>query len=156
MDAAPILPATAADTPAIRAVVDAAYSRHIPRIARKPLPMLADYDALVAAGQVWVLKDGPALVGVLVLVGEPDHLLLENVCVSPERQGQGIGKRLLAFSEAEARRRGYQELRLYTNVRFIENIALYIRHGYHETHRGFSDGGPGQAGFERVFLRKVL
>jgi GNAT superfamily N-acetyltransferase len=114
------------------------------------MPMEADYAALVASRQVWVMKDGEAVIGVLVLVGEPDHLLLENVCVAPERQGQGIGVALLAFSEAEARRRGYSEVRLYTNVRFIENIALYLRHGYHETHRA------GQDGFERVFLRKVL
>jgi ribosomal-protein-alanine N-acetyltransferase len=146
----PIVEATAADLPALRAVVDAAYSRHIPRIGRKPLPMEADYAALVAANQVWVMRDGQAVIGVLVLIGEPDHLLLENVCVAPERQGQGIGLRLLRFTEEEARRRGYAEVRLYTNVRFIENIALYLRHGYHETHRA------GQDGFERVFLRKVL
>lgn len=145
-----ITQAEAADTAAIRAVVDAAYSPHIPRIDRKPMPMLADYGGLVAERRVWVLKDSKAVVGVLVLIGEPDHLLLENVCVAPEHQGRGIGLRLLRFAEEEARRQGYREVRLYTNVRFIENIALYIRHGYHETHRA------GQDGFERVFLRKVL
>ena len=150
MSEAPPRPARPADAPAIRAVGDAAYSRHIPRIGRKPMPMEADYDALVAAGHVWVMRDGTAVIGVLVLVGERDHLLLENVCVAPERQRQGIGRRLLAFTEDEARRRGYREVRLYTNVRFIENIALYRRNGYHETHRG------GQDGFERVFMRKVL
>jgi GNAT superfamily N-acetyltransferase len=150
MPLSPITPAEASDIPAIRAMVDAAYGPLIPRIDRKPMPMLADYDALVAAGQVWVLKDGAAVVGLLVLVGEPDHLLLENVCVAPERQGQGIGLRLLAFTEDEARRRGYGEVRLYTNVRFVENIALYSRHGYHETHRA------GQDGYQRVFMRKVL
>ena len=151
-----IVPATPADTPAIRTVVDAAYSKWIPLIGRKPMPMEADYEALVAGGNVWVMTDGAAVVGVLVLVGEQDHFLLENVCVAPERQGQGIGLKLLAFTEEEARRRGYSEVRLYTNVRFVENIALYARHGYEETHRGVSEGAPGQAGFERVFMRKTL
>ncbi len=150
MTDATIVAATPADIPAVLAVVDAAYSRHVPTIGRKPAPMLADYDALVAANHVWVMKDGDAVVGVLVLMGEPDHLLLENVCVAPDRQGQGIGLRLLAFTEAEARRRGYAEVRLYTNVKFADNIALYRRHGYAETHRG------GQDGFERVFMRKRL
>lgn len=150
MTQAPLIRATKADVPAIRAVVDAAYSKWIPLIGRKPMPMTADYEALVAANTVWVLKDGAAVVGVLVLVEEPDHLLLENVCVAPERQGQGLGLRLLAFTEAEAHHRGYAEVRLYTNVRFADNIALYRRHGYEETHRG------GQDGFERVFMRKRL
>ena len=142
--------ATAADVGAIRAVVDAAYSKWIPLIGRKPLPMTADYEALVAAGNVRVLKEGSAIVGVLVLVDESDHLLLDNVCVAPPRQGQGIGLRLLAFAEDEARRRGFSEIRLFTNVTFTENIALYLRHGYEETHRA------GQDGFERCFMRKSL
>lgn len=112
--------------------------------------MTGDYAALVAGGTVWVLKDDQSLVGVLVLIDEPDHLLLENVCVAPDRQGQGIGRRLLAFTEAEARRRGHAGVRLYTNVTFVENIALYRRLGYEETHR------VGQDGFVRVFRRKRL
>jgi GNAT superfamily N-acetyltransferase len=151
-----IVPAGTADVPAIRTIVDAAYSKWIPLIGRKPMPMTADYAALVAAGNVWVLKDGAEVAGVLVLVDEPDHLLLENVCVAPDRQGQGLGLRLLAFTEAEAWRRGYSEVRLYTNVKFAANIALYRRHGYEETHRGVSEGAPAQAGFERVFMRKRL
>jgi ribosomal protein S18 acetylase RimI-like enzyme len=150
MSEEPMQPASEADVPAIRAVVEAAYSKWIPLIGRKPMPMTADYAALVAAGTVRVLRDGAAVIGVLVLVDEPDHLLLENVCVAPERQGQGIGLRLLEFTEAEARRRGYSEVRLYTNVKFEANIALYRRHGYEETHRA------GQDGFERVFMRKRL
>lgn len=145
-----IRPAAAEDVPAVRAVVDAAYSRHIQRIGRKPMPMDADYDALVAAKRVWVTTDDAMVVGVLVLVPEPDHLLLENVCVAPDRQGLGLGLKLLAFTEEEARRRGYAEVRLYTNVKFIENIALYARHGYEETHRARQDG------FERCFMRKRL
>ncbi len=143
-----VISAVEADTSAIRTVVDAAYSKWVPLIGRKPMPMTADYDALVAAGRVWVMKDGDAVVGVLVLISETDHLLLENVCVAPEQQGQGIGLRLLAFTEEEARRRGCSEVRLYTNVKFEANIALYLRHGYEETHRA------GQDGFERVFMRK--
>lgn len=147
--AAPVL-AAAADVAVIRAGVDAAYSKWVPLIGRKPMPMMADYSALVAAGHVRVIKDGASVIGVLVLVDEPDHLLLENVCVAPGRQGQGIGLKLLAFTEAEARRRGFAEIRLYTNVKFSDNIALYRRHGYAETHRAV------QGGFERVFMRKKL
>lgn len=156
MTPAPILRAGGGDVPEIRALVDAAYGKWIPLIGRKPMPMLDDYGARVAAAQVWVVRDGGALAGLVVLQDEPDHLLLENICVAPDRQGQGIGRRLLAFTEAQARARGYAEVRLYTNVRFAANIALYLRHGYAETHRAVQDGGAVQEGFERVFMTKPL
>ncbi len=51
---------------------------------------------------------------------------------------------------AEAMIQGYGELRLYTHVTMTENIALYTRIGWIETHRGEQDG------YARVFMRKVL
>jgi hypothetical protein len=36
------------------------------------------------------------------------------------RQGIGLGRRLLAFAEAEALRRGYREIRLYTHQKMLE------------------------------------
>jgi GNAT superfamily N-acetyltransferase len=50
----------------------------------------------------------------IVLLPKPDHLLLDNIAVAPARQGSGLGRWLLAFAEAEAVRRGYGEIRLYT------------------------------------------
>ena len=45
------------DYAAVTALVDAAYSKYIERIGRKPLPMLADYAHLIAQGVVHVLQD---------------------------------------------------------------------------------------------------
>jgi hypothetical protein len=45
-------PATAADLPAIREIVAAAYVRYLSRMDRPPAPLLADYDAAVRAGQL--------------------------------------------------------------------------------------------------------
>jgi hypothetical protein len=42
-------PATAADLPAIREVVGAAYARYLSRMDRPPAPMLTDYGAAVDA-----------------------------------------------------------------------------------------------------------
>jgi hypothetical protein len=39
--------ATLADVDAISALTDAAYSKYIPLIGRKPLPMTADYSRMV-------------------------------------------------------------------------------------------------------------
>src|SRR6267378_8708441 len=66
------------------------------------------------------------------------------------RQGLGLGRRLLAFAEAEALRRGYAEIRLHTHQTMEENQRLYASIGYEETGRGT------EAGYDRVFMRKQL
>ena len=85
-----------------------------------------------------------------MLLPKPDHLLLDNVAVRPDRQGHGTGRALIAFAETEARRRGFAELRLYTHVTMVENIALYTGLGFRATGRGV------EAGYERVFMRKPI
>ena len=67
-----------------------------------------------------------------------------------DRQGHGVGRRLIEFAESEARRLGHTELRLYTHVTMTENIALYSRLGFVETGRGR------EAGYDRVFMTKRL
>jgi GNAT superfamily N-acetyltransferase len=112
--------------------------------------MLDDYARRITEGQAWVLTEAGALVGVLVLVAEPDHLLLDNIAVAPDRQGRGYGRRLLAFADGEAARRGYPELRLYTHEKMHENLAIYRAHGWEEYARA------NEAGYDRVFMRKRL
>jgi N-acetylglutamate synthase-like GNAT family acetyltransferase len=138
------------DVPAISALVYAAYADYVPLIGREPAPMTADDAAAVAAGHTWVAEHEGTVVGVLVLEPAADHLLIENIAVSPTLQGLGLGVRLLGVADDEARRRGLPEIRLYTNAAMTKNIAFYPRHGYHETHRGGSDG------FERVFFAKPV
>ena len=142
--------ATAADVPAITEIVDQAYRHYITRMGKLPGPMLDDYAARVLEGAVWVLEEGAAVAGIIVLLPAPDYLLLDNVAVSPARQRSGLGRRLLAFAEAEASRRGYHEIRLYTHQTMVENQRLYASIGYEETGRGT------EAGYERVFMRKQL
>ena len=89
-------------------------------------------------------------VGMLVLLERPNHLLLDNIAVAPDSHGRGIGRALLRFAEAEARRRGHRELRLYTHEMMTENIALYARAGWTLTGRAVQDG------FSRLFFRKEL
>jgi N-acetylglutamate synthase-like GNAT family acetyltransferase len=95
--------AEARDVPALEMLASAAYSMDIPRVGRLPAPMTADYAAAVAgAAEVWVVEEAGRVVGLLVLVPEDDHLLLENVAVHPSAQWRGIGARLLAHAEARA------------------------------------------------------
>ena len=142
--------ATAGDVPAITEVVDQAYRHYIARMGKPPGPMLDDYAARVLEGVVWVLEEGAAIAGIIVLLPAPGYLLLDNIAVSPARQGFGLGRWLLAFAEAEALRRGYFEIRLYTHQTMVENQRLYASIGYEEMGRG------SEAGYDRVFMRKQL
>jgi ribosomal protein S18 acetylase RimI-like enzyme len=139
------------DLAAVEAVVVAAYGTYIGRIGKPPGPMQDDYRALIAAGAVSVIEEPKgAIGGLIVLLPKPDHLLLDNVAICPERQGQGLGRRLIDFAESEARRLGYTDLRLYTHEKMTENIRLYKRLGFAETGRGH------EAGYDRVFMRKLV
>jgi GNAT superfamily N-acetyltransferase len=138
------------DVAEIQAIAAEAYEPYVARIGRPPAPMTADYAAAVGRGEVWVAVGDGAVAGLLVLVPAPDHLLLENVAVRPAVQGTGVGARLLALAEDQARRLGLPEVRLYTNVAMTENLVYYPRHGYVETHR--AEGG----GFSRVYFTKRL
>ncbi len=139
------------DCAAVEAIVRAAYSVYVERIGKPPGPMLDDYIRLIDEGAVSVLEapDG-AIAALIVLLPKSDHLLLDNIAVRPDRQGQGIGRQLIAFAESEARRFGYAELQLYTHERMTENITLYTRLGFRETGRGH------EAGYDRVFMAKRL
>ena len=142
--------ARAEDRAAVEAIVRDAYAVYIERIGKPPGPMLDDYATRVAERAVWVLEEGAVIAALIVLKPEPDYLLLDNIAVSPARQSLGLGRRLLAFAEAEALRRGYREIRLYTHQTMVENQRLYASIGFQETGRGT------EAGFDRVFMRKPL
>ena len=143
--------ATAEDADPIRDLVTAAYQGYIPLLGRTPIPMLADYHEAVRAHDVWVLDEGDAgIVGVIELIPHADHLYVENVAVTPARQGQGFGRQLLGLADREAQARGLTELGLLTNERYTSNIAMYERYGYVETHR------TPHLGSDLVHFRKTL
>jgi GNAT superfamily N-acetyltransferase len=136
------------DADALRGIAAEAYRHYVPRIGREPAPMTTDYGQAVRVGQAWVAAaDGP-IEGFIILIEKPGYLLLDNVAVRPAAQGRGIGGRLLAVAEDQARSRGLSEIRLYTNEAMTENLRYYARRGYTETHRAEQDG------YRRVFFRK--
>jgi ribosomal protein S18 acetylase RimI-like enzyme len=145
-----IRPATPKDRAVVETIVRDAYSIYLDRMDKPPGPMLDDYIALIDQGAVSVLDEDGEVSAILVLLPQADHLLLDNIAVRPDRQGMGLGRQLVAFAEAEARRRGFHDVRLYTHVTMVENIALYMRLGFVETGRGRENG------YDRVFMTKRL
>lgn len=141
-------PAVSEDLPRVREIVHAAYDPYIARMGRPPQPMLDDYAAQIAAGELQVLEEAGRVVGVLVLVDKPDSLLLYNVAVDPALKGRGFGRQMLIAAEGAARARGYARITLFTHVTMTENQALYRRAGWREVERVM------EAGFERVYFAK--
>ena len=111
--------------------------------------MLDDYAALVSKKRVHVLSED-GIKGILVLIPEDRAMLLDNIAVDPDAQGRGYGRSLLEFAEQSALAAGCESIRLYTNEAMTENIALYSRIGYVETHRAEENG------LRRVYMSKRL
>jgi len=141
-------PATAADLPAIRALIDAAYARYLTRMDKPPGPMLRDYGASVEAGTTWV-TDSP-ITAVLTLYPREGYLLIENIAVHPGAQGHGLGRVLMSFAEQEAARRGLTRMALVTHEIMTENKAIYARLGYTEVERRAENG------YRRIYMEKRL
>lgn len=142
--------ATPDDIPVIERIVADAYTPYIARIGAVPGPMRDDYAQRVAEGVVHVLEEADVIQAVLVLIPEPGCLLLDNIAVSPVAQGNGYGRVLMHFAETFAREAGLSRIRLYTQEKMTENIAIYLRYGYIETHRAE------ELGLRRVFMSKSL
>jgi GNAT superfamily N-acetyltransferase len=143
-------PATGSDAASVAALVDAAYGHYVQRIGMLPRPMTDDYAAVIRDRQVTVAEHDAAIVGVVVLTVTDEGFLVDNVAVHPSRRGTGLGRALLQFAEAEARRAGFDTIHLYTHERMTENLALYSRIGYVEYDR------RSQGAFSLVYMRKQL
>ena len=130
MSALQVRRAEAADAAAVRALTRQAYGKWVAVIGREPKPMGADYDDAVQRHRIDLAYCDGELAGLIEMIPEADHLLVENVAVAPAFQKRGLGRQLMAHAEAVARALDYAEVRLYTNKLFAENVELYLRLGY--------------------------
>jgi ribosomal protein S18 acetylase RimI-like enzyme len=142
--------AAADDAARMRAIGRAAYAKYVPRIGREPSPMVADYEAAVAANHAVVIEAAGSIRGYMIGWPEPDAYFIENIGVDPQFQGGGLGRCLIDHAVSQADRLGLPALRLYTNALMTENLAMYAHIGFVETHRTI------EKGFHRVYLRWTL
>lgn len=125
--------ATAADAAAVAALKHAAYAPMADIAGGTPLPLLADYDEILATSEVWLVEHDDGLSAALVLQhghDGGDATLLWSVAVTPGGQSAGLGRKLLALAETRARVAGSSRMRLYTHVSFERNRAIYRQYGY--------------------------
>jgi ribosomal protein S18 acetylase RimI-like enzyme len=144
---ATIRPALPADAAAIGEIARRAYAKYVPRIGREPPPMVADFAAAIARGTTVVIETDGEVRGFMIAWSEADAYFVDNIAVDPVEQGRGLGRKLFEHAVSEAHRRGLSALRLYTNVVMTENLAMYRRMGFVETHRAMENG------FNRVYMR---
>ncbi len=139
------------DLARVTACVRAAYEPSAAEIGVRLAPLDTDYAASIARNEVHLsLTPDGEVDGLILFRAEPPVMHLDNVAVPPAGQGKGIGGRLIAFCEGEARRLGCTSVELYTNQMLLRNIAIYLRLGYEVTDRRLDEG------FHRIFFRKRL
>ncbi|MHC2998484.1 GNAT family N-acetyltransferase [Microbacterium sp. HJ5] len=98
-----------------------------------------------------VAVDRGRLIGAVRAQASEGLLLIGRLVIAPDRQGEGIGSRLLEAVERRGRESGCREAELFTGSLSEANLRLYERTGYRET-----DRVEGDDGIEQVFLRKTL
>lgn len=123
---------TVADRSAIVALQRAAYAANRAILGVEPLPLLADYDAIFADHETWVIRSEPddAIAAVLFLEIRADDVLIWSVATDPNCQSRGFGGALLEAAEIRARQSGRDRVRLYTGEKLKERVAWYERSGY--------------------------
>lgn len=148
-----IIKATTDDVPTIKSMTDAAYTKYIERIGKPPAPMTANYYEVINTHDVYLLQNSSGhTAGAIVLKHDsgPRITMIDNLVVDPSAQGRGYGRFLIEYAEDVARSRGCDTLELYTNVKMVENLRLYVKMGFDEVGRKVEDG------FERVYFRRIL
>lgn len=147
-----ITEATVDDVPAIIMMVDAAYSKYIDRMGKRPAPMDEDYYSVVQTSPTFVFKEDGITIGAIMIScdNEANSVMINNLVVDPAAQGRGLGRVLMNYAESFAISRGISTLKLYTNIKMYENIQLYGKMGFSE------DGRKTEDGFERVYFCKKL
>jgi GNAT superfamily N-acetyltransferase len=138
------------DVPYIRSMIVAAFSKYIDRLGHPPGPMTADYNRLIELEILYVLRINGDVLGAVCLAQEGDSIMVTNLVVDPATQGRGYGRVLINYAERMAISKGLAAVALYTNVKFVENIAFYTRIGFIDSGRLTGDG------FVRVYFRKNI
>lgn len=92
-------------------------------------------DCLAASYPAWVLQEHGAMIGygVISLAADEAHIL--NLCIAPERQGRGHGRRLLRTLVKLAIDRGAARIFLEVRPSNPPAIALYHSEGFNEIGR---------------------
>jgi ribosomal protein S18 acetylase RimI-like enzyme len=122
--------AEAGDLEPLVALQRGAYARNRTLLGVEPIPLQADYAAIMRDMEVWLTEKNGRLAGALILEPRADDLLIWSIASDPTGQGAGLGRALLSAAEARARELGRTVVRLYTGTLLVHLVAWYGRHGF--------------------------
>ncbi|MCI4662182.1 MAG: GNAT family N-acetyltransferase [Neomegalonema sp.] len=122
--------AETADLPAIRGILKDAFSQLVERLGFEPTPMHRDYAGLVEQNFVILAEDGAEVIGVAATIPREQHLYIDCLAVTPDRQRAGAGRHLLGAVETLASGLNYAHVRLHTAPRLDAPMSLYRSSGY--------------------------
>ena len=139
-----IAAATLADAPALKALLEAAYRgdsarrgwNHEADILDDERTAPGEVEALLADEAVTILtaREGAALIGcVAVTIKGAALAYLGMLCVAPDLQSAGLGRRLLDAAEDHARSQGIAAMEMTVIDSRDALIAWYERRGYDRT-----------------------
>lgn len=162
--------AVAADVPAIRALVESAYRgdsarggwTHEADLLGGERTSEAEVAAVVAdpAQRIVLAEQDGRIVGSVAITSRPPaRCYLGMLAVSPSLQAAGLGRRLIAAAEDEARRTFGATVMEMTVIHLRpELIAYYERRGYARTGeiRPFPYPLPEAPGLQMVVLERLL
>lgn len=138
-------PATTADLPALRALIESAYRgdsarrgwTHEADLIEDPRTSVAELEAILVKPHEYLLTawlDGELVGSVQLTHRPPDNAYLGLLTVDPERQADGFGSRILTHSEQEAAQRfGARAMEMFVISTRTELIRFYERRGYQRT-----------------------
>lgn len=140
-DALAITPATLAEAPALKALLEAAYRgdaarqgwNHEADILDDERVAPGEVEALLADPAVTILvaRDREALVGCVAVTRKGSAMgYLGMLCVVPTLQSGGLGRKLLDTAEDHARARGLAAMEMTVIDSRASLIAWYERRGY--------------------------
>jgi ribosomal protein S18 acetylase RimI-like enzyme len=136
-----IAPASPADAPALKLLIESAYRgesarqgwNHEADILDDERLAPGELEAMLADPAVTILaaREGEALVGCVAVTKSEESLgHLGMLCVSPPLQSRGLGRRLLDAAEDHARAIGLTAMEMTVIDSRISLIAWYQRRGY--------------------------
>lgn len=152
---------TAADAAAVAHIVNAAYRRGGDRawtteasLVGGPRVTEAGYRDLVARPRSVVLvAEGERIVGCVHIEAHGEVCHLGMLSVDPSEQASGLGRRLLAEAETQARARfGARVMEMHVVSVRPELLAWYERRGYRRT----GERTPFEGGDDATFLQGPL
>jgi len=136
--------ASAGDAPALKALLESAYRgdsaragwNHEADILDDERIALAELEAMLADPAVTILtaREGDAIIGCVALTRKDARLAyLGMLCVRPDLQSAGLGRRLLDAAEDHARAQGIAAIEMTVIDSRDSLIAWYERRGYART-----------------------